>query len=324
MARYPTPGGDLDAWGTLLNGKLAEVEGKAEGATVIANTAIDRANTAVGDAAAALAAAGTGGVDEAQLGTYLGTNGYTTQTANDARYYQRAAVDSAISAAQSVALSRANHTGSQATSTVTGLDAALASKAAAAHGHATADITGLDTALSSKAADAAVVKLTGAQTVGGVKTFSSAPVVPDSSFATSKVAGLDSALAGKAATAHSHVTADVTGLDTALAGKSPTGHTHTTAQVTGLDTALAGKAASSHSHAQADVTGLTAALASMVTKTWNVRPVIYANSSTTFPARAVSIPSGYTGPVDFNSEAYVGHPDPADGVAGDAHIARPA
>jgi len=56
------------------------------------------------------------------------------------------------------------------------------------------------TALGLKAADADVVKLTGAQTVAGVKTFSSAPSVPDASFAIAKVSGLQTALDGKAST----------------------------------------------------------------------------------------------------------------------------
>lgn len=51
-----------------------------------------------------------------------------------------------------------------------------------------------------KADDSAVVKITGNQTVAGVKTFSSSPVVPDASFALAKVSGLVSALAGKAST----------------------------------------------------------------------------------------------------------------------------
>lgn len=54
------------------------------------------------------------------------------------------------------AFDRANHTGSQAISTV----------------------TDLQTTLDAKAADNAVVKLTGNQTVAGVKTFSSSPIVP--------------------------------------------------------------------------------------------------------------------------------------------------
>ena len=45
-----------------------------------------------------------------------------------------------------------------------------------------------------KANDSAVVKLSGDQTVGGIKTFSVAPVVPDSSFAIAKTNGLQAAL----------------------------------------------------------------------------------------------------------------------------------
>ena len=67
---------------------------------------------------------------------------------------------------------RATHTGSQAISTVTGLQTALDGKAAASHTHAQSDVTGLSTALAGKADDTAVVKLTGAQTVAGIKTFS--------------------------------------------------------------------------------------------------------------------------------------------------------
>lgn len=50
------------------------------------------------------------------------------------------------------AFDRANHTGAQAISTVTGLQAALDGKAEAEHDHAIADVTGLQTALDGKAA----------------------------------------------------------------------------------------------------------------------------------------------------------------------------
>jgi hypothetical protein len=48
------------------------------------------------------------------------------------------------------------------------------------------------------ALSALYVGLTGAQTVAGVKTFSSAPVVPDGSFAVAKTTGLQAALDLKA------------------------------------------------------------------------------------------------------------------------------
>ena len=58
-------------------------------------------------------------------------------------------------------------------------------------------IAGLVTSIAGKADDTAVVKLTGNQSVGGVKTFTSAPVVPDDSFAIAKVNGLATALGNK-------------------------------------------------------------------------------------------------------------------------------
>lgn len=58
--------------------------------------------------------------------------------------------------------------------------------------------------IGTKANDDAVVKLNGAQTIGGVKTFTDPPVVPNNSFAIAKTIGLQPALDGKAATNHSH------------------------------------------------------------------------------------------------------------------------
>ena len=61
-----------------------------------------------------------------------------------------------------------------------------------------ADLAGtLTTLITAKAADSEVVKLAGNQTVAGIKTFSSSPVVPDSSFAIAKTTGLQTALDAK-------------------------------------------------------------------------------------------------------------------------------
>lgn len=56
----------------------------------------------------------------------------------------------------------------------------------------------ITTLIGTKANDADVVKLTGNQTVAGIKTFSSAPVVPDASFTIAKTSGLQTALDAKA------------------------------------------------------------------------------------------------------------------------------
>lgn len=57
--------------------------------------------------------------------------------------------------------------------------------------------TAMVEALLLKANDNAVVKVTGDQTVGGVKTFSSSPVVPNASFTIAKITNLQTTLDGK-------------------------------------------------------------------------------------------------------------------------------
>lgn len=57
--------------------------------------------------------------------------------------------------------------------------------------------TTISNQIAAKADDADVVHLTGDETIAGIKTFSSAPVVPDASFAIAKVDGLQSALNAK-------------------------------------------------------------------------------------------------------------------------------
>jgi len=62
--------------------------------------------------------------------------------------------------------------------------------------------TNLATTIGTKADDSTVVKLTGDQTVAGIKTFSSAPVVPDAAFVIAKVSGLQNLLDSKASNAN--------------------------------------------------------------------------------------------------------------------------
>lgn len=76
------------------------------------------------------------------------------------------ASNATANSADAFLLSRGNHTGSQAISTVTGLQTALDSKAASAHTHVISDVTGLQTALDGKATSSVVTT-----TVNGMMSF---------------------------------------------------------------------------------------------------------------------------------------------------------
>lgn len=69
---------------------------------------------------------------------------------------------------------------------------------AAALGDDASFATTITNSIATKANDSDVVKLTGNQTIAGVKTFSDAPVVPDASFTIAKTSGLQTALDNKA------------------------------------------------------------------------------------------------------------------------------
>lgn len=83
--------------------------------------------------------------------------------------------------------------------------------------------TETDNLLNAKAADSAVVKLSGNQTVAGTKTFSTIPVLPNSSPTTDNQATrkkyVDDAVATRAASSHTHSISDVTSLQSALDDK---------------------------------------------------------------------------------------------------------
>lgn len=95
----------------------------------------------------------------------------------------------------------------QLSSTYQLFNAGLQAKADASHTHTASNITDFNTAADARiAASTTVVKTTGNQTVGGTKTFSSAPSVPDGSFSIAKVSGLQTALNGKVGSGNSSVT----------------------------------------------------------------------------------------------------------------------
>ncbi len=151
------------------------------------------------------------------------------------------------------------------------------------------DGTGNATSVVPIAGNGAFVDKSTAQTIGGAKTFSTAPKSSqDASGSTDLVrkSQFESGLATKAAASHSHAIADVTGLQTALDGKAAAAHAHASTDIS--DSTAAGRAlltganaaaqrtslglgtaateattafaAASHGHAVADVTGLQTAL----------------------------------------------------------------
>lgn len=71
-------------------------------------------------------------------------------------------------------------------------------------------VAALSTTVTGKATDTAVVHNTGAETIAGVKTFSSAPVVPPAAFTIANVSGLQSAIDNASSTGAVHTTGDET------------------------------------------------------------------------------------------------------------------
>jgi hypothetical protein len=79
------------------------------------------------------------------------------------------------------------------------LTTAVSGKANTTHTHAEGDVTSLVSDLGNKAVDSAVVHNTGAETVAGIKTFSSAPVVPSPGASGNPVRNDDSRLSNSRA-----------------------------------------------------------------------------------------------------------------------------
>lgn len=90
----------------------------------------------------------------------------------------------------------------------------------------TSAITALQNTVSTLATAASVVNLTSNQTIGGTKTFSTAPVVPDSSFAISAINNLQSTLNAKAPIASPTFTGTVGGITPSMVGLANVDNTH--------------------------------------------------------------------------------------------------
>jgi hypothetical protein len=89
---------------------------------------------------------------DAKAGTAVATTGANGLMSNtDKTKLEGIATNATANSPDATLLARANHTGTQAISTVTGLQTALDSKASTAHSHIIADVTGLQTALDAKA-----------------------------------------------------------------------------------------------------------------------------------------------------------------------------
>lgn len=135
--------------------------------------------------------------------------------------------------------------------------------------------------LATKAEDVEVVKLAGAQTITGAKTFTAIPGVPDASFAISKIVNLQTTLDGKALLSHSHAASGIS--DATSIGRTILTAADAAAVRTaiGAGTSTLALGTSSTTAAQGDtVVTLSGNQTINGTKTYNTAPVVPNNSFT--------------------------------------------
>lgn len=183
MARLPTPGSDDDIWGDVLNQFLLSGHNVDGSHNVKSLLNVPNAN---GQIPVTDTSSSTGFVW--QTGGSAGdpiVGGDLSGTASNAQIVAGAVGTNEIAAVSVTAAKMAN-------ATIT--DTQVSGSAAIAQ----SKIANLTADLAAKAADNTVVHLTGAQTVAGVKTFSSSPVVPTPTNPTDAAtkAYVDSAVSG--------------------------------------------------------------------------------------------------------------------------------
>ncbi len=206
MARLPIPGGDTGTWGDILNEYLSvehntdgtlkssgSLASKADDSTVVHDTGdetiagiktfssspvvpapgsnTDAANKAYVDS---VGSSGTPDADATTKGK-LQLTGDLSGTAVSPQIAAGVIVNADINASAAIAKSK-----------LAALNIVNADVDAAA-AIAQSKIANLTSDLATKANDSAVVHNTGTETIAGIKTFSSIPVVPDSSFSAAKL-----------------------------------------------------------------------------------------------------------------------------------------